>query len=299
MKVNRWINFFVLTAALCFGGVETARAAEPGKMLNVFTRSEGGVTHFFVQNLQVGTVTVTFDMQLKNMGSSTNFPCTAVVAGNQTAEVFTLKPLEKTLAGKYSFTRSSVIGSAEAVPDDSCVYLLPYAAGASFRVSQGYHGAFSHTGPDEYAIDWGMPEGTPVHAAREGLVVQAKDDMDRGGASPKYEKFANCVMIQHPDGTVGIYGHLKKGGCQVKVGDYVQAGEVIALSGNTGYSNGPHLHFAVFKARNGYERESLPVKFRGRDGAPITLAVDHSYEAAPIEVKAAANNAGQLQAHTD
>ncbi len=222
---------------------------------------------------------------LLNLKCSTNFPYTTTLTGNQTVEAFTLAPIEAGEPWNYSYAHSSVIGSAAAVPDAGCVYLLPYAPGSSFCVSQGYHGAFSHRGPDEYAIDWQMPVGTPIHAAREGLVVESKDDMDQGGPSLKYEKSANCILIQHSDGTIGIYGHLKQGGNQVKVGDRVKAGDLIALSGNTGFSNGPHLHFSVFMAKNGKERLSLPVKFRGADSRALTLENGRRYTAAPIEMQ--------------
>jgi murein DD-endopeptidase MepM/ murein hydrolase activator NlpD len=254
------------------------------KRLNVFTREQDGVIHFYVQNLGLASVTTTFDMQLTNLAGNASFPYTTTVSGNETVEAFTLAPIETNAPWNYHYAHSSVIGSAVAVPDESCVYFLPYAAGSSFRVSQGYHGAFSHSGPDEYAIDWKMPVGTPVHAARGGVVVQSRDDMDCGGPDHKFEKCANCVMIQHSDGTIGIYGHLKFRGNKVNVGDRVNAGDVIALSGNTGFSNGPHLHFSVFKARDGKERLSLPVKFRAAASRAILLEVGHSYTAAPVEL---------------
>ncbi|MDB6015661.1 MAG: hypothetical protein JWR19_150 [Pedosphaera sp.] len=250
-------------------------------MLNVFTCYKGEQLHFYAQNLQVAAVTTTFDMQLTNMTGSTHFPFTTTLAGTQTVELFTLAPLNHELEYNYSYINSTTIGSADAVPDDTWVYALPYAPGSSFLVSQGYHGTFSHTGPDEYAIDWKMPVGTPVYAAREGLVVESKDDSNRGGPWPIYQNCANRILIQHPDGTVGIYGHLKQGGNKVKVGERVSTGDLIGLSGKTGYANGPHLHFAVFKVRNGAERVSLPVKFRTADNPELTLVSGQTYKAAP------------------
>jgi murein DD-endopeptidase MepM/ murein hydrolase activator NlpD len=123
-----------------------------------------------------------------------------------------------------------------------------------------------------------------VHAAREGVVVQSKDDMNEGGPERKFEKCANCVLVQHPDGTIGIYGHLMQGGNKVKVGDHVKAGDLVALSGNTGFSNGPHLHFSVFKAKDGKERLSLPVKFRSANSGVLTLETGHQYTATPVEL---------------
>src|SRR5581483_2370758 len=144
------------------------------------------------------------------------------------------------LPWSYKFTDSFTLGSATARHDDSYVYSLPYAAGQVFLVSQGYGGSFSHTGPDMYSIDWKMPIGTPVHAARSGEVVKATDDSDIGGPSRKFEKCANCILIRHSDGTIGIYAHLQKGGNRVKVGDRITAGTLIGLSGNTGFTSGPH-----------------------------------------------------------
>lgn len=261
-----------------------------GKMLKVTTREEDGITHVFVHNLEAADVTATFSIQLSNLKGSTNFPYTATFAGNQTVEAFTFTPIDPKLPWSYSYTDTFTIGSLTAVHDDSYAYLLPYAPGKTFRVTQGYHGSFSHTGPDEFAIDWKMPVGTPVHAARGGLVVKSKDDSDIGGPDRKYESCANCILIQHDDGTIGIYAHLKAGGNRVKVGDKVNAGDFIGLSGNTGFTSGPHLHFSVFKTASGRERVSLPVKFRTADSPSLTIASGESYRAGSIEVQQAGKN---------
>jgi murein DD-endopeptidase MepM/ murein hydrolase activator NlpD len=107
-----------------------------------------------------------------------------------------------------------------------------------------------------------MPEGTPVCAARAGVVVSLKQDSDTGGSSIDFDKFNNYITIRHADGTLGHYCHLQKDGCCVKLGQRVNAGDWIAKSGNTGFSSGPHLHFCVFRTKNGRERESIPVRFR-------------------------------------
>jgi murein DD-endopeptidase MepM/ murein hydrolase activator NlpD len=257
----------------------------PGKMLKIFTKEEGGVTRFYVQNMEAAEVTATFDMKMLNMKSSTNFPFTAVFPGNQTVEAFTMAPLDKGAPWNYSYSDTFTIGSTTAVHDDSYLYTLPYAAGSSFNCTQGYHGGFSHSGPDEYAVDFKMPIGTPIHAARGGVVVKVKDDSNVGGPDRKYENAANVVLIQHSDGTIGIYAHLMKGGVTVKVGDKVNPGDLIAHSGNTGFTSGPHLHFSVFKTRSGRERLSLPVKFRTTKESGITLMAGQTYKAAAPEVQ--------------
>jgi murein DD-endopeptidase MepM/ murein hydrolase activator NlpD len=128
-----------------------------------------------------------------------------------------------------------------------------------------------------------MPEGTLVHAARGGVVVRVKDDSDKGGASINYDPFNNYVLIRHEDGTLGHYCHLRKDGVLVKPGQTVAAGDVIAHSGNTGFSSGPHLHFCVFKAKDGRSRISIPVKFRTGQDKAITLTSGHSYRAPEVQ----------------
>lgn len=248
-------------------------------MLNVVTRNEGGKTHFYVENLQVGNVTATFTTQLVNMTSSVNFPDTVTIAGKQSVEIFTIAPASKDAVWNYHYNYACNMGSVSAVHDDNHVYELPYEAGTAHRVIQGHHGKFSHTGQDEYAIDWKMPEGTPVCAARDGLVVRTKDDSTAGGPDHKYDKLANCILVQHEDGTIGIYLHLQRGGVKVKAGDRVKAGEIIGLSGNTGFTSGPHLHFAVYKLKSGSERETIPVKFRTVENEAVIPVSGHAYTA--------------------
>jgi murein DD-endopeptidase MepM/ murein hydrolase activator NlpD len=285
------------------GQVGASRSGQPDdapkkKMLEVTSRDEDGVTHFYVHNLEAADVTATFDMGLCNLKPSTNFPYSTTFAGNQTVEAFTLTPIDTHVPWNYSYTDCFTIGSLTAVHDDSCVYLLPYAPGKSFRVTQGYHGGFSHTGPDEYAIDWKMPIGTPVCAARGGVVVKSRDDSDLGGPNRKYESSANCILIRHDDGTIGIYAHLKRHGNRVKVGERVNAGDFIGLSGNTGFTSGPHLHFSVFKTASGHDRLSLPVKFKTADSPAITIVSGASYRAADFEVLQAKTDASTPEAET-
>ena len=115
------------------------------------------------------------------------------------------------------------------------------------------------------------------------MVVKVKDDSDSGRPSRRYENAANHILIQHADGTLADYAHLQRSGSQVKAGQKVEAGELIAHSGNTGFTSGPHLHFSVVKTRaDGGGRESLPVKFQTSDAASITLVEGRGYK--PVHV---------------
>ncbi len=245
--------------------------------VKVTTKRDGDLTHFFVENQEYAEVTMTFEMGLVNLKGDVTFPFTATFAPRQVSEAFTLSPEDCGKKWEFDYTNYFKLGSKDARHDDHYVYLLPYSTGAKYKVTQGYNGKFSHTGSNQYAIDWQMPEGTPVRAARDGVVVRTKDTSDKGGSSMDYDRFNNYVLIRHDDGTLAHYCHLKKGGVVVKVGQKVEAGDLIAHSGNTGFSSGPHLHFCVFKAKNGRERESIPVKFKTSTDAAITLVSGRSY----------------------
>ncbi|MBX7245574.1 MAG: M23 family metallopeptidase [Candidatus Sumerlaeaceae bacterium] len=134
---------------------------------------------------------------------------------------------------------------------------LPWPDGLKFSVFQGNGGFFTHNRLNYYAWDFGMPEGTPVCASADGRVVRVKQDSSEGGMGPEFYAKANTIVVDHGNGIFTQYLHLARNSAKVKEGDAVKAGEVIALSGNTGYSSTPHLHFQVQDAMG----QSLPAKF--------------------------------------
>jgi len=136
-------------------------------------------------------------------------------------------------------------------------YPFPWRGGP-FRISQGANGPYSHFGPrSRYAIDIAMPEGTPIIAARRGVVVKTENRQDGRGTDAS----GNFVRVLHDDGTMGVYLHLKKGSVSVREGQKVETGSPLALSGNTGNSTGPHLHF-VIQRNTGMGLVSIPYQFK-------------------------------------
>lgn len=167
---------------------------------------------------------------------------------------------------RYSYWYDWTVGDRSARHDDDYVYRLPYASGRSYPVLQGYGSRFSHTGLEHYAVDFDMPEGTPVHAARGGVVARVEESNDTGCWEDGCGRYANFIVILHDDGTTGEYYHLRRGGALVEPGERVAAGDPIGLSGNTGHTTMPHLHFAVYRAGAWGRTQSLPVRFAHRDG---------------------------------
>jgi murein DD-endopeptidase MepM/ murein hydrolase activator NlpD len=138
--------------------------------------------------------------------------------------------------------------------DTSYVYWLPYKENTNQLMVQGYLTKYSHQ--RLIANDFKMKMGTIICASRAGVVAAVEEDSNIGGLKDK-ENHWNYVIIQHEDSSTAIYGHLQQNGALVHVGDTITQGQEIGLSGNTGYSAFPHLHFQVHD-KNG---EQIPVRF--------------------------------------
>lgn len=195
------------------------------------------------------------------------FPVSAVVPPN--GGLLYLGHFKRTMSGVgYSFRYQSswMLGDFNVRQAPDAVYRLPYPDGTAYRIGQSPGGPITthRSRGDAFAVDIGMAQDTPIVAARDGIVIYTEANQIYGGKSPDMLDKANEVRIQHEDGTIGIYAHLAHGGVYVYPGQRVRAGERIGLVGSTGYSSGPHLHFAVQKVANDGETlcmESLPFRF--------------------------------------
>jgi murein DD-endopeptidase MepM/ murein hydrolase activator NlpD len=158
------------------------------------------------------------------------------------------------------FEYNFILGDPDAIHNDRYQYNLPYPRGEAYILAQGNKTEHTHNEIiSEYAFDFAMPVGSLVSAARGGVVGYVVDKYSVGGNDISLKEKTNRIIICHEDGTVAAYGHLKKDGAFVEVGDIVYAEQVIGRSGNTGYSTFPHLHFVVLKGRR-----SIPIRFRNQ-----------------------------------
>lgn len=157
--------------------------------------------------------------------------------------------------------------------DTSYVYSLPYEKGRSFFILQGYFSRLTHK--NRAALDFKMRRGTKILAARGGVVLRVKEDGDKGGLKPEDRQHGNHVVIQHEDGSRAAYWHLQKDGAVVNIGDTVSTGQWIGISGKTGFTAMPHLHFMVWKSTpNGWEQ--IATRFHTKKG-PRYLRPFHFY----------------------
>jgi murein DD-endopeptidase MepM/ murein hydrolase activator NlpD len=142
---------------------------------------------------------------------------------------------------------------------------LPYPVGEKYRVIQTYcETDGSHY--DQLAYDFGMPIGEDVTAARSGEVKIFQDDSPDKSVWENIGKY-NYVYIEHEDGTVAFYAHLKQDSIVVNYGQYVEVGQLIGKSGNSGFTTGkPQLHFGVYQSYPAQDGYDLAVNFRNTDG---------------------------------
>lgn len=255
-----FLSFKKLTILFCILFIYSSLTAqEENNELKLFFEEDGQILRLLADNDKLYPLSVALSLELKGLKALEELPDIMVVPGeahNYQMLTFSI-PEDRSWSYKYAFNYYS--GNAHAVHNNEYPYLLPYEEGERFLLSQGYDGDFSHV--HENSLDFTMPEGTRITAARGGKVVDLKEDSNHGCPKESCNDDANYVRILHNDGTLADYYHLQFNGVLVKLNQEVKAGDVIALAGATGWASGSHLHFIVYQpSLNG--RLSIPTLFK-------------------------------------
>ncbi|TBW03950.1 DUF4124 domain-containing protein [Azotobacter chroococcum] len=244
------------------------RSDAPDERVRLDTLKHAGGHTLRVQNDMFAPVEVELNLDgVGNVSGAPDRPIRWIVPPRSQIRLATLAPRDPGKPMRYTPKLRHALGDPRLRPLPHR-YPLPWRGGP-FRLTQGANGQYSHFTPKgRHAVDIAMPVGTPIVAARGGVVLHTEND--QRGRSPN--PGGNQVRILHEDGTMGVYLHLQEGSVRVSEGQRVQAGMPIARSGNTGRSTGPHLHFVV--QRNvGLAVESIPFQFNQPVNALPNFAV--------------------------
>ena len=248
---------------------------EAKPLLHVVKSGTRNNPEYVVTNSAYGPIQLSYELSSQsNTRATPSSSSTLVVPGGKTVKMLALSPVDPQRSWSYQLKYSYVPGSPDVTHDQDALYLPPFAPGKAFAVSQAFNGSFSHNKPhSQYAVDFSMPEGTPIHASRGGVVMSVEQNFYKGGTDiARFGPDANMIRILHSDGTMGVYAHLQVDSVAVTPGKSVKAAQFIARSGNTGFSTGPHLHFVVQK-NTGMDVGSVPIQFMTADGSRKTPAL--------------------------
>jgi hypothetical protein len=239
---------------------------DPSTLADLQLVRDGVATDVYVENRIAAPLQMTLSFsQQQNVTAWPGFPVHQVLPANARVKVGRIEPANQGQVSSFALDMTALPGDPSATPRN-VTYSLPVDEHSTWKIGQGFHGGWSHNDEqNEYAVDIVVPEGTPVLAARAGVVMQVESGFDKAGSNRKYAERANLVRIIHDDGTMALYAHLMENGVYVKVGEKVGVGQQIGASGNTGFSSGPHLHFAV-QVNRGMRLKSVPFRMIGPTG---------------------------------
>lgn len=167
--------------------------------------------------------------------------------------------------------------TTELPPEPPDGYYAPLHCGVSATITQGNNGSTSHNGStSQYAFDLSVGLNTEIVAMADGTVAFTYDltgpgDPCYNGGGSECVAYANYVVLRHADNTMSAYKHLNQ--VLVAVGEVVARGDVIGLSGTTGWSTGRHLHVVREEDCGSASCTSIPlsfVDFPSNGGVPVT-----------------------------
>ena len=249
----RWLWVFLLLTAI-------ASAELLEDPIRWEKKTQGQRETIYFRNSQEVPVTIRLTAEQSNTGCDHQLPRLYVIPAKGQTRGPTFWPTDPSRAWRYQTNYYYQFGDHRLTRSEA-EFVLPWRSKKTFTCIQGFHGTISHTGRDEYAVDFDMPQGTRITAARRGLVVAIEEQHTETGTTERFRELGNYVVVAHSDGSLTRYYHIRPQGVVVNLGDRVKAGQLLGYSGNTGYSFGPHLHFDVAKPKPDLTYTSIPFQF--------------------------------------
>jgi len=233
------------------------------KLVSLRKHEHFGKTRYYASNRLGGEVELFIDfLRRDNVSNTLDLPSSVILPPLSETLVMEIKPTRRFSSMSYKLSYTYFPGKPNAKIRELQYYQLPFPKSERYIVSQGFNGRFSHFSDyTRYAVDIAMPEGAAIHSASDGVVMSIDEDFNNGGARRSLVDKANVLRIIHSDGSMAIYAHLQTDSVAVKIGQRIKRGQFIARAGSTGFSTGPHLHFAIEK-NIGMKLISIPFKFK-------------------------------------
>jgi murein DD-endopeptidase MepM/ murein hydrolase activator NlpD len=225
--------------------------------------------NILVDNDEFCPISMKIDLELTNLSSSNGNHKIFVIPARTKGFIITKLEYIKVNSGGGFKTKSAANygdSTTNLAQLSDYHYSLPFRQGETIAVHQGYNGSFSHQ--NENSLDFTMPVGSEIYAARDGVVVKVVENNTQSCPERSCAAYNNLILIYHKDGTFSQYVHLKQNGAEVEEGDIVKENELIGYSGQTGWANGPHLHFMVFIQRID-KQQTLKTKFKINYGTEV------------------------------
>ena len=244
--MNTFMKTFLCVAAMSFGPTAIAEDSAPPARISATMSAISPKTATLVlandsQAPQAVLVKI-FNQHPHKLVSeiAVNVPASSRVSVD--AEALPGEAFARPISWQYNYMDGKFVSA-----DIDNNFQLPFGVGVNVRACQTPDGPITTHHERINAIDFCAAEGTPIVAAKDGVVIEVVDFYTEGGKRLELLPKINKVVIMHDDGLQTFYGHIYPNSAKVKVGDNVIKGQEIAQVGNVGYSSGPHLHFEVIE----------------------------------------------------